>query len=123
MGECRHIIAHWTTAAEREQLLDGVDYARHIGDLTALPLLLLRLTQPCDARDGDLAVDPNAALGRLRELAAQLRAHHPEPDSGAEGPDRREPKAAVARELADVFTGLDTWLTHRGYPPRGWAAP
>lgn len=122
MGECRHIIAHWTTAAEREQLLDGIDYARHIGNLTALPLLLLRLTQPCDARDGNLAVDPNAALARLRELAAQLLTHRPASDPGADGSDR-DPNVAVARELADVFTGLDTWLTHRGYPPRGWAAP
>jgi hypothetical protein len=36
MGECRHLIAHWTAAAEREQLLDGIDYARSIGDLTGL---------------------------------------------------------------------------------------
>ncbi|MFE0797129.1 hypothetical protein [Streptomyces mutabilis] len=32
---------------------DAIAYARQIGDLEALPLLLARLTQPCDARTTD----------------------------------------------------------------------
>ena len=48
---CHHVIAHWVTSADRQQITDAIDYAREIGDLQALPLLLARLTDPCEARD------------------------------------------------------------------------
>lgn len=48
---CHHVIAHWVTDDERQQITEAIAYARTIGDLEALPLLLARLTQPCDARD------------------------------------------------------------------------
>lgn len=51
---CNHVIAHWTTQEERKQISDAIAHARQIGDLEALPLLLARLTQPCDARTTDL---------------------------------------------------------------------
>lgn len=50
--QCHHVIAHWTTPDERQAILDAIAYARRIGDLAALPLLLDRLTAPCEARDG-----------------------------------------------------------------------
>ncbi|WND33986.1 hypothetical protein RI578_06615 [Streptomyces sp. BB1-1-1] len=48
---CHHVIAHWTDQEERKQITDAIAYARQVGDLQALPLLLARLTQPCDARN------------------------------------------------------------------------
>ncbi|MET9089417.1 hypothetical protein ABZX77_47460 [Streptomyces sp. NPDC004237] len=48
---CYHVIAHWVTDDERQKITDAIDYARRVGDLEALPLLLLRLTAPCSARD------------------------------------------------------------------------
>ncbi|MDI2130586.1 hypothetical protein [Yinghuangia seranimata] len=36
MGECRHLVAHWTTAVTRAQILDGIDYARRVRDLAGL---------------------------------------------------------------------------------------
>ncbi|MEU7400735.1 hypothetical protein [Streptomyces sp. NPDC044948] len=51
MAACHHVIAHWTTQEERQQITDAIAYARRIDDLAALPLLLARLTQPCDARN------------------------------------------------------------------------
>lgn len=52
MGECRHFIAHWTTEAERQEIVEAIAYARRIGDVGALPLLMERLTAPCSARPG-----------------------------------------------------------------------
>lgn len=52
---CHHVIAHWVTDEERQQIADAIDYARKVNDLTALPLLLARLTQPCIARDAHRA--------------------------------------------------------------------
>ena len=48
---CHHVIAHWVTDADRQQITDAIAYARQVGDLQALPLLLAQLTQPCEARD------------------------------------------------------------------------
>ncbi|MCX3059579.1 hypothetical protein [Streptomyces beihaiensis] len=48
---CHHVIAHWVTDEDRQQINHAVAYAREIGDIQALPLLLARLTQPCNARD------------------------------------------------------------------------
>ncbi|MFE6362948.1 hypothetical protein ACFVP3_23490 [Streptomyces sp. NPDC057806] len=48
---CHHVIAHWVTDDDRQQINDAIVYARDVGDMEALPLLLARLTQPCDARD------------------------------------------------------------------------
>ncbi|EST24364.1 hypothetical protein [Streptomyces roseochromogenus] len=48
---CHHVIAHWVTDEDQQQINEAIAYARQIGDLEALPLLLARLTQPCDARD------------------------------------------------------------------------
>lgn len=56
---CHHVIAHWVTDAERQQINEAIAYAREIGDLEALPLLLLRLTQHCDARDNHHAQKRN----------------------------------------------------------------
>ncbi|MFF3848018.1 hypothetical protein [Streptomyces sp. NPDC002328] len=47
---CHHVIAHWTTDEERQQLVAALAYARDVGDAQALPLLIAQLTQPCDAR-------------------------------------------------------------------------
>ncbi|QIJ62570.1 hypothetical protein [Streptomyces sp. JB150] len=52
---CHHVIAHWVTDDERKQINDAIDYARQVGDLQALPLLLAQLTEPCDARDAHRA--------------------------------------------------------------------
>ncbi|GAB2714627.1 hypothetical protein [Streptomyces bullii] len=48
---CHHVIAHWVTDEDKRQITDAIAYARQIGDVEALPLLLARLTQPCEARD------------------------------------------------------------------------
>ncbi|MFF4504856.1 hypothetical protein [Streptomyces sp. NPDC001401] len=47
---CFCVIAHAVTAADRERIRNAIDYAREVGDLEALPLLLLQLTGPCPAR-------------------------------------------------------------------------
>ncbi|MFE3413462.1 hypothetical protein ACFXMT_35690 [Streptomyces mirabilis] len=39
------------TAKERQQIVAAIAYARRVGDMAAMPLLLLRLTSPCEARD------------------------------------------------------------------------
>ncbi|MGW1291152.1 hypothetical protein ACWD4N_48405 [Streptomyces sp. NPDC002586] len=51
MPQCPHVIAHWVTGEDHEQITAAIDYARGISDAAALPLLLARLTQPCQARD------------------------------------------------------------------------
>jgi hypothetical protein len=52
---CHHVIAHWVTDDDKRQITDAIAYARGVGDLQALPLLLARLTQPCDARENHRA--------------------------------------------------------------------
>ncbi|MER5698896.1 hypothetical protein ACWDBO_44930 [Streptomyces mirabilis] len=52
---CNHVIAHWVTAEERQQIVAAIAYARRVGDMAAMPLLLLRLTSPCEARDSSRA--------------------------------------------------------------------
>ncbi|MFB7442885.1 hypothetical protein ACFC01_32030 [Streptomyces mirabilis] len=47
---CFCVIAHAVTPADRERISKSIDYAREIGDLQALPLLLLQLTGRCPAR-------------------------------------------------------------------------
>ncbi|MDX3694951.1 hypothetical protein PV726_32360 [Streptomyces europaeiscabiei] len=49
--QCHHVIAHWVTDTDREQIKAGLAYAREVGDLAALPLLIARLTLPCQARE------------------------------------------------------------------------
>jgi hypothetical protein len=49
--QCHHVIAHWVTAKDLEQINGAIDYAREIGDTAALPLLLAQLTLPCQARE------------------------------------------------------------------------
>ncbi|MFD4830168.1 hypothetical protein ACFWPV_09975 [Streptomyces uncialis] len=48
---CHHVIAHWATPGERQQITDAIDHAVQTGDTAALPLLLARLMEPCAARD------------------------------------------------------------------------
>ncbi|MCX4858305.1 hypothetical protein OG426_30560 [Streptomyces canus] len=48
--QCWCVINHPVTDEERAELANAIDYARDIGDLEALPLLLARLTGPCPAR-------------------------------------------------------------------------
>ncbi|WP_127356478.1 hypothetical protein [Actinacidiphila soli] len=48
--QCWCVINHPVTDAQRAELGEAVTYARNIGDLEALPLLLARLTGPCPAR-------------------------------------------------------------------------
>ncbi|MCZ1001205.1 hypothetical protein O1M63_29130 [Streptomyces mirabilis] len=47
---CFCVIAHAVTPADRERISKSIDYARKVGDLQALPLLLLQLTGRCPAR-------------------------------------------------------------------------
>lgn len=47
---CFCVIAHAITPADRERISESIRYAREIGDLQALPLLLLQLTGSCPAR-------------------------------------------------------------------------
>lgn len=47
---CWCVINHPVTQGERAELVKAIDYARAIGDVAALPLLLARLTGPCPAR-------------------------------------------------------------------------
>ncbi|MDX3020109.1 hypothetical protein [Streptomyces acidiscabies] len=48
---CNHVIAHWVTEDDRQQITGAIAYARNVGDLEALPLLIARLTGSCEARD------------------------------------------------------------------------
>jgi hypothetical protein len=48
--ECWCVINHPVTDKERAELSEAIAYAREVGDLQALPLLLARLTGPCPAR-------------------------------------------------------------------------
>nr|WTB35218.1 hypothetical protein OG781_42315 [Streptomyces sp. NBC_00830] len=48
--QCWCVINHPVTAAQRAELGEAIGYARDIGDLEALPLLIARLTGPCPAR-------------------------------------------------------------------------
>ncbi|UGQ10534.1 hypothetical protein LO772_27365 [Yinghuangia sp. ASG 101] len=87
MGECRHVIAHWTTEAERQEIVDAIDYARRIGDVAALPLLIARLTAPCSARDGQspalwfqfLAYRWDVGLARQLAATREVAAFDPRP--------------------------------------------
>ena len=56
-------------------------------------------------------MDPDETLARLRGLVSDV-------DSYAAGD-----LDGVAFEMADLFRGLDEWLTNKGYPPRAWMAP
>ncbi|MGW3246602.1 hypothetical protein [Streptomyces sp. NPDC001070] len=47
---CFCIIAHPVTPEEREEIGKALAYARQIGDLAALPLLIAQLTGSCPAR-------------------------------------------------------------------------
>jgi hypothetical protein len=47
---CWCVIAHAITPAQRDEVNDAIAYARSIGDMAALPLLLARLTGSCPAR-------------------------------------------------------------------------
>lgn len=49
--ECHHVIAHWVTEEDRQRIAEALEYARSVGDLAALPLLIAQLTQPCEARE------------------------------------------------------------------------
>lgn len=47
---CFCLIAHAVTPDDRERISEAIAYARDIGDLQALPLLLAQLAGPCPAR-------------------------------------------------------------------------
>lgn len=47
---CWCFIAHAVTAAQRAEVSEAIAYARSIGDMAAVPLLLARLTGDCPAR-------------------------------------------------------------------------
>lgn len=47
---CWCVIAHAITPAQRAEVGEAIDYARSIGDVAALPLLIARLTGSCPAR-------------------------------------------------------------------------
>ncbi|MDX2849268.1 hypothetical protein PV342_12515 [Streptomyces sp. PA03-3a] len=47
---CFCVIAHPTTPEERDEVSKALAYARQIGDVEALPLLVARLTGSCPAR-------------------------------------------------------------------------
>ena len=55
-------------------------------------------------------MDPNAALGLARRLAAQITG------GGLDAAER----ADLGEELAEVFSNLDEWLTKGGFAPAGW---
>ena len=43
MKECFHIVRHSNTPEDREKVVEMIEYARRIGDMQALPILLLQL--------------------------------------------------------------------------------
>jgi hypothetical protein len=68
-------------------------------------------------------MDPNAALARLRQLSKEIDAL----DLADETPDialaAQEHAAALAEEFAQVFDGLDHWLSidgANGMFPHAW---
>jgi hypothetical protein len=44
---CRHLIRCAVDATIRRQVSQGLEYARHVGDAVAVPLMLAQLTGPC----------------------------------------------------------------------------
>lgn len=63
-------------------------------------------------------MDPDAALARLRELSLEIDRFAPE---GKEGFwDNHQKITALAEEMAQVFDGLDKWLSTRGFLPSVW---
>jgi hypothetical protein len=44
---CRHLIHCAVDATTRRRVAEALDYARTVGDLAAVPLLLAQLTGPC----------------------------------------------------------------------------
>ena len=55
-------------------------------------------------------MDPNAALGRVRYLTGKINS------PGV----RTEDLATLAEDLAEVFQGLDEWLSGGGFRPDAW---
>ena len=57
-------------------------------------------------------MDPNAALGAMRRLSADILADWPEDDDNV----------TPAIELAEAFQGLDEWLSAGGFRPDAWGS-
>lgn len=55
-------------------------------------------------------MDPNATLTRLRELASDI----------STGEYELTDQGLAAAEMAELFDGLDTWLSRRGFLPTEW---
>jgi hypothetical protein len=91
---CRHVIACAVGGATRKAVAEHVDYARSIGDVAALPVLIARLTGPCTLppADGE-RVDPHA--GRSQALVAQVIAPPPQPGA-------RPPQVAVTADAVRI---------------------
>lgn len=59
-------------------------------------------------------MDPDVALEKLRECLAQVAALDPRPMLSLER------RLELALEAAELFQGLDEWLSNGGYVPREW---
>lgn len=59
-------------------------------------------------------MDPNETLRRLRDIAALVLHLADTDDNGVPEP---------MLEMAELFDGLDTWLTRGGFLPDAWATP
>jgi hypothetical protein len=60
-------------------------------------------------------MDPNEALSQLRLLVTIVNDPH--------SPDGRPTPGEVAREMAEIFDGLDEWLSKGGFLPKSWSRP
>lgn len=60
-------------------------------------------------------MDPDAALERLRELAAEIIGR-----TDGESYDYVEITADLGDELAETFEGLDEWIKKGGFLPKDW---
>ena len=58
-------------------------------------------------------MDPNAALENMRRAVANYRAGEDADMSAAELVD-------YARDMAELFAGLDEWVTGGGFLPAAW---
>ena len=58
-------------------------------------------------------MDPDAALARIRELAAEIIQIFDDDES-------YEYAEAEANEIAETFQGLDNWIKGGGFLPKDW---